>query len=79
MSRAIISRLRLIWWRGLLPYCTLCCAVICKHNFVDVAAFLKVVQVICFKKADLSVVPTKFKQLHGLIIIHAQQDAVLCF
>jgi hypothetical protein len=29
------------------------------------AAFLKVVQVICFKKADLSVAPTKFKQLHG--------------
>jgi hypothetical protein len=36
------------------------------------AAFRKVVQVICFKKADLSVVSIKFKQLHGL----AQQDAV---
>jgi hypothetical protein len=36
MSRAIISRLILVCWRGLLHYCTLCCGVIYKYNLLDV-------------------------------------------
>jgi hypothetical protein len=51
MSRATISRLILVCWRGLLRYYTPCCGVI-KYNLLDViswllAAFYTVVQVIC--------------------------------
>jgi hypothetical protein len=54
VSRAIISRLMLVCWKGLLRYYMLCCGVIYKYNLLDViswllAAFFKVVQVMYFK------------------------------
>jgi hypothetical protein len=71
MSRAIISRLMLVCWKGLLRYYTLCCGVLYKYNLLDVicwllAAFFKVVQVMCFKDGYGRSPPLSFRQLHGL-------------
>jgi hypothetical protein len=69
MSRATISRLILVCWRGLLRYYTLSCGVIYKYNLLDViswllAAFYTVVQVMCFKGGSERT-PLIMRQLNG--------------
>jgi hypothetical protein len=63
-SRATCSRLTLVCWRGLLSYFPLCCPVVYKYNFIGCDLLvISCFSLRCFRKADLSVAPTKFMQL----------------
>jgi hypothetical protein len=69
--RANSCTLMQIYWRGIALYAAmLLCSL---YKFVrcgplDIAACRLVIHGICLKEANLSVAPTKFKQLHGLKI-----------
>jgi hypothetical protein len=67
-SRANSCKLMQVCWRGIALYAAMLLCSLYKFVRCGLAACCLVIQGICFKEADLSVAPTKFMQLHGLVV-----------